>query len=58
MKTAKRPISLIVGLILVAPLLGACSSVRPYAGIGISGPGVRYGPMHMRTGVSIGFPLR
>jgi len=32
--------------------------VRPYAGIGISGPGVRYGPVHVRTGVSIGFPLR
>ncbi|MBP1151895.1 MULTISPECIES: hypothetical protein [Methylocaldum] len=58
MKAAKRPIILIIGLILVAPLLSACSSVRPYAGIGISGPGVRYGPVHMRTGVSIGFPLR
>jgi hypothetical protein len=39
-------------------LFSACSSVRPYAGIGISGPGVRYGPVHIRTGVSIGFPLR
>jgi hypothetical protein len=58
MKAAKRPIILIIGLILVAPLISACSSVRPYAGIGISGPGVRYGPVHMRTGVSIGFPLR
>lgn len=58
MKAAKRPIILIIGLILVAPLLSACSSVRPYAGIGISGPGVQYGPVHMRTGVSIGFPLR
>jgi len=58
MKTAKRPISLITGLIIIIPLLSACSSVRPYAGIGISGPGVRYGPVHVRTGVSIGFPLR
>ncbi|HYE35170.1 hypothetical protein [Methylocaldum sp.] len=58
MKTAKRLISPIIGLVVVIPLLSACSSVRPYAGIGISGPGVRYGPVHVRTGVSIGFPLR
>jgi len=58
MKTAKRAIALIIGLIVVIPSLSACSSVRPYAGIGISGPGVRYGPVHVRTGVSIGFPLR
>lgn len=58
MNVSKTAIVLIVGLIVVAPFFSACSSVRPYAGIGISGPGVRYGPVHVRTGVSIGFPLR
>jgi hypothetical protein len=58
MKAVKKPIILIMASILITPLLGACSSIRPYAGIGISGPGVRYGPVHVRTGVSIGFPLR
>ncbi|MGX2039227.1 hypothetical protein ACWJKU_03715 [Methylocaldum sp. MU1018] len=58
MNTAKRPIVLIVGLAIAISLLSACGSVRPYAGIGIAGPGVRYGPVHVRTGASIGFPLR
>ncbi|WP_156912651.1 hypothetical protein [Methylocaldum szegediense] len=58
MKVSKKAIILIIGLTTVAPLFSACSSVRPYAGIGISGPGVRYGPVNVRTGVSIGFPLR
>ncbi|BBA36660.1 proline dehydrogenase [Methylocaldum marinum] len=58
MQAVKKPTVLIIVLTLLTPLLGACSSVRPYAGIGISGPGVRYGPVHVRTGVSLGFPLR
>lgn len=45
-----------IALLMAMLLLNACA-IRPYAGIGVVGPGFGYGPVRIGTGANIGIAL-
>jgi len=44
----------LAGTVLLCALLTGCDNAGIYANVGISGPGVDLGPVHVNTGVHIG----
>lgn len=45
-----------IAWLMAALSLNACA-IRPYAGIGVVGPGFGYGPVRIGTGANIGIAL-